>query len=137
MVRRDSECLAAFVGVEFGNRIYYLVGGTKSNRDGAGSFLMLNIIKYLYENHQDGELLLGFCRGIVPPKDYEDGILLYRRKLRAEAVSGVYETFVYQEAAATQHRWQRWSSGRFLMRWVVIAAASAIGAVAPAIVYLH
>jgi hypothetical protein len=90
----DANCLAGFFGIEFGNRLYYLTGGTIPNRQGAGSFLTLSLIKYLYENTPNGQFVMGFAATELDPSNYpEEGAFLYRRKLRVEAVSGVYESF--------------------------------------------
>ena len=85
--------LAAFVGIEFGNRLYYITGGTKSNKEGAGSFLILSLVKSLFDKSPRGQLVLGFTAGSKRPEEYETGAHLYRRKIRAKATSGVYEMF--------------------------------------------
>jgi hypothetical protein len=133
IVQRGKRPLAAFVGFEFGDRLYFLTGGTKPNRDGAGAWLMMNIMKELFEQQGNRELVLGYCRGRASPENYDQGLLLYRRKLRAEAVNGVRDTLVYRPepamktdptARSTTHRWLRRAIG---------VAVAMVGSVAPAV----
>jgi hypothetical protein len=79
---------AAFFGVEFGDGIYYLAGGTKDKSEGFGSFLFLTLIEQWFARHPQGTLYLGEQTPGVDPQTYTYGNLLYRRKLRASSVEG-------------------------------------------------
>lgn len=92
VARYRGQCLAAFAGIEFGNRLYYITGGTKPNKEGAGSFLTLTMIRYLIDKFSSATLVFGYVTGNKEPKDYDSGVALYRRKLRVKAVNGIYET---------------------------------------------
>jgi hypothetical protein len=91
VARRDDECLAAFVGIEFSNRLYHITGGTKPNKEGTGSFLMLSIMERLYQKFASPHLVLGFTVGDKEPQEYDSGAHLYSRKIRATALPGVSE----------------------------------------------
>jgi hypothetical protein len=102
VAKQGNECLSAFVGIEFGNRLYHVTGGTKPNREGAGSFLMMSIIKRLFEDKEQKELALGFCLGQKEANDYDHGVWMYRRKLRSQPFSGTYQRFVCPATMAPQ-----------------------------------
>jgi hypothetical protein len=87
-VRTEGRCHAAFFGVEFGDDIYYLSGGTAKNSQGYGSYLFLTLIERWFATHPQGKLYLGRQSACVDPATYTRGNQLYRRKLRATSVSG-------------------------------------------------
>jgi hypothetical protein len=87
--RIDRRCYSAFFGAKFGHNIYYLSGGTRPNRLGAGSYLLLTLIEAWFSENPTGKILMGDS---VSPSDenaYNHGTLLYRRKLRTRPVKGV------------------------------------------------
>lgn len=85
-VRAGGRAEAAFFGVEFGGRVYYVSGGTRDRSEGFGSYLFLSLIEAWYADHPRGALLLGITEPGLDPGTYERGNLLYRRKLRAASV---------------------------------------------------
>ena len=85
-VRAAGRPEAAFFGVEFGDRLYYVSGGTRDRSDGFGSYLFLTLIEQWYAAHPRGVLHLGATMPGVEPEAYTRGALLYRRKLRATSV---------------------------------------------------
>ena len=87
-VRADGHCPAAFFGVQFGDDIYYLAGGTEKNGNGYGSYLFLTLIEEWFATHPGGKLYLGRQVACVDPATYKRGNQLYRRKLRATAGPG-------------------------------------------------
>lgn len=98
MVGRD--CLATFYGIEQGSRLYYITGGTKPNREGAGSYLLLKLIQEWFDKAPSGQFVFGHCMGHADPSIYDEGALLYRRKLRASAVEGLHETITVDISGA-------------------------------------
>ena len=88
-VRINGKCLAAFFGTEFGNCLFYNTGGTRNSRLGAGSYLFLTLIENWFSAHPAGKILLGDCQGMRDPDSYNEGALLYRRKLRVKSGSGL------------------------------------------------
>jgi hypothetical protein len=77
---------AAFFGVEFGDRVCYVSGGTRARSDGFGSYLFLSLIERWFAAHPQGSLHLGVTEPGLDPETYTRGNLLYRRKLRAQSV---------------------------------------------------
>ncbi|SRR5260221_9908448 len=118
----DGECLSAFVGIEIENRIYHITGGTKPNRLGAGTLMMLSIIKHLFETQRDAELVLGACWGNKKVEEYQTGALLYKRKLRVEAVNGIYDRIAISRSEVRLGDSFAWLYYRYLRPWVPLAA---------------
>ncbi len=87
-VRGEGRCHAAFFGVQFGDDVYYLSGGTAKNSQGYGSYLFLTLIEGWFAAHPHGKLYLGRQFACVDPATYTRGNHLYRRKLRATSVPG-------------------------------------------------
>jgi hypothetical protein len=79
---------AAFFGVRFGDRLYYVAGGTEDKCEGFGSYLFLTLIEGWFAEHPRGALYLGVTEPGFVPETYTRGNLLYRRKLRATSVDG-------------------------------------------------
>lgn len=84
-----GTCYAAFFGAQVGNRLYYISGGTRSNRLGVGSYLFLTLIEHWFSQHSNGQLLMGDCSTLPDSPMHDCGSLLYRRKLRVRSVNGV------------------------------------------------
>lgn len=123
----NGQCMSAFVGIEFGNRIYYINGGTKPNRMGAGTLTMLNVIKYLFTKPGGGELLLGACWGDDEVEQYKAGTLLYRRKLRVEAHNGIYDKITLCRAEARVKNDITRIVYRYLRPWIPLAGLAGSG----------
>jgi hypothetical protein len=87
-VRANGRPEAAFFGVEFGDRVYYISGGTRDRSEGFGSYLFLTLIERWFAEHPRGALYLGVTEPGFAPETYAGGNLLYRRKLRARSVPG-------------------------------------------------
>jgi hypothetical protein len=85
-VRARGRAEAAFFGVEFGDGIYYISGGTRDRSEGFGSYLFLTLIERWFAKHPRGRLYLGATEPGLDPETYERGNLLYRRKLRARSI---------------------------------------------------
>jgi hypothetical protein len=85
-VRAAGRPEAAFFGVEFGDGVYYVSGGTRDRSEGFGSYLFLTLIERWFAAHPRGVLHLGGSLPGVEPEAYTRGNLLYRRKLRAVSV---------------------------------------------------
>lgn len=85
-VRVDGKCYAAFFGAQFGRNLYYISGGTRKNRLGAGSYLFMNLFEAWFSKHRNGRVLMGDCPG--EEVTHDSGALLYRRKLRFRPVRG-------------------------------------------------
>jgi hypothetical protein len=85
-VRAAGRPEAAFFGVEFGDRICYVSGGTRDRSEGFGSYLFLTLIEQWFAAHPRGALHLGVTEPGLEPETYTRGNLLYRRKLRAVSV---------------------------------------------------
>jgi hypothetical protein len=85
-VRAAGRSEAAFFGVEFGDRICYVSGGTRDRSEGFGSYLFLTLIEQWFATHPTGVLHLGVTEPGLVPETYSRGNLLYRRKLRAVSV---------------------------------------------------
>jgi hypothetical protein len=89
IVFHEGEPISSFFGISFGDRLYYLTGGTIPNKLGTGSFLFLSLIKDWYRHFPGGKFVMGFTRGSHSPSEYNEGAFLYRRKLRVTQSSGV------------------------------------------------
>lgn len=87
-VEAGGRARAAFFGVRFGDRIYYVAGGTEDKCEGFGSYLFLTLIERWFTEHPRGTLYLGVTEPGFVPETYTRGNLLYRRKLRATSVAG-------------------------------------------------
>ncbi|MEO5820242.1 MAG: GNAT family N-acetyltransferase [Vicinamibacteraceae bacterium] len=87
-VEARGERQGAFFGVRFGDRIYFLSGGTRDRSEGFGSYLFLSLIEGWFSQHPGGKLYLGMTEPGLEPATYDRGNLLYRRKLRATSVPG-------------------------------------------------
>jgi hypothetical protein len=85
-VRAAGRPEAAFFGVEFGDRISYVSGGTRDRSEGFGAYLFLTLIEQWFAEHPRGALHLGITEPGLEPETYTRGNLLYRRKLRAVSV---------------------------------------------------
>jgi hypothetical protein len=85
-VRAGGRSEAAIFGVEFGDRICYVSGGTRDRSDGFGSYLFLTVIEQWFAEHPRGALYLGATEPGLEPDTYTRGNLLYRRKLRAVSI---------------------------------------------------
>jgi hypothetical protein len=85
-VRAGGYPEAAFFGVEFGGRLYYVSGGTRDRSDGFGSYLFLTLIEQWFAAYPRGALYLGVTEPGLVPETYTLGNLLYRRKLRAASI---------------------------------------------------
>jgi hypothetical protein len=85
-VRAAGRSEAAFFGVEFGDRICYVSGGTRDHSEGFGSYLFLTLIEQWFGQHPRGALHLGVTEPGLQPETYQRGNLLYRRKLRATSI---------------------------------------------------
>src|ERR1700737_886086 len=86
--RINGRCYSAFFGAKFGHNIYYISGGTRENRLGAGSYLFLTLIEAWFSENPTGKILMGDSES--PDENaYNYGNLLYRRKLRIRPVKGV------------------------------------------------
>jgi hypothetical protein len=127
LVIADGGCVAAFVGIELGARLFHITGGTKPNRVGAGSLLMLSMIKYLFDNKVNGQLVLGACWGEREVEEYQTGSLLYKRKLRVEVLNGIYQTLVIGGAMAAPRQSITRLACRYLRPWIPLAAFSSSG----------
>ena len=92
--RINRRCYSAFFGAKFGHNIYSVSGGTRQNRLGAGSYLLLTMFEAWFSENPAGKVLMGYGGG--PPGDYShnDGDLLYRHKLRTRPVKGIRFQFV-------------------------------------------
>jgi Acetyltransferase (GNAT) domain len=88
-VRVKGKVYAAFFGVEVGDRLYYISGGTRANHLGAGSFLFLTLIENWFTKHPNGEFLMGDCPEPYYRPEHDVGIVLYRMKLRVKSLNGV------------------------------------------------
>ena len=84
--RAGGRSEAAFFGVEFGDRVCYVSGGTRDRSEGFGSYLFLTLIEQWFAQHPRGALHLGVTEPGLVPETYERGNLLYRRKLRAVSI---------------------------------------------------
>ena len=107
-VRTARGCPAAFFGVEFGDALYYVAGGTERNDHGYGSFMFMTLIERWFTAHPTGRLYLGRQSACVDPSEYTRGNQLYRRKLRAQSMPGT--AFVFRLAHVTSERLLRSSS---------------------------
>jgi hypothetical protein len=87
--RLHGRCYSAFFGVKFGHNIYYLSGGTRQNRLGAGSHLFLTLIETWFSDHPTGKILMGHSASPSDKNACIDGVSLYWRKLRTRPVNGV------------------------------------------------
>jgi len=87
-VRMNGKCYSAFFGIEFGDNLYYISGGTTNNHHGFGSYLFLMLIQNWFAEHPSGKFVMGFCTGRRDEWTYGRGLLLYRRKLRVKSVDG-------------------------------------------------
>lgn len=85
-VRAAGRLEAAFFGVEFGDCICYVSGGTPDRSEGFGSYLFLHLIEQWFAQHPRGALHLGVTEPGLEPESYTRGNLLYRRKLRAVSI---------------------------------------------------
>jgi hypothetical protein len=85
-VRAGGRPEAAFFGVEFGERVYYVSGGTRDRSDGFGSYLFLTLLERWFAESPRGALYLGVTEPGLVPETYTLGNLLYRRKLRAASI---------------------------------------------------
>ncbi len=88
-VRVNGRCYSAFFGTQFGSNLFYNGGGTKENRQGFGSYLMVTLIEDWFSKHPTGKIFMGVCNGHCDPSTYTRGALLYRRKLRVSAANGL------------------------------------------------
>ena len=88
LVEAGGRARAAFFGVRFGDRLYYVAGGTEDKCEGFGSYLFLTLIERWFAEHPQGALYLGATEPGFVPETYTRGNLLYRRKLRATSVDG-------------------------------------------------
>jgi hypothetical protein len=84
--RASGRPEAVFFGVEFGDRICYVSGGTRDRSEGFGSYLFLTLIEQWFARHPRGALHLGVTEPGLAPEAYTRGNLLYRRKLRAVSI---------------------------------------------------
>jgi hypothetical protein len=84
-----GECFAAFFGARVSERLYYISGGTRMNRIGAGAYLFLRLIENWFSKHPNGKFWMGDCLRPCDWPVHESGNLLYRRKLRVQSVNGV------------------------------------------------
>jgi hypothetical protein len=87
-VRARGRCHAAFFGVECGDDVYYVAGGTEKNAHGYGSFLFLTLIERWFGSHPNAKLFLGRQTLCVDPATYSRPNAMYRRKLRATSGPG-------------------------------------------------
>jgi hypothetical protein len=87
-VDAGGRARAAFFGVRFGDRLYYVAGGTEDKCEGFGSYLFLTLIEQWFAEHPRGSIYLGVTEPGFVPDTYTRGNLLYRRKLRATSVDG-------------------------------------------------
>jgi hypothetical protein len=87
--RINGRCYSAFFGAKFGNNIYAISGGTRQNRLGAGSYLLLTMFEAWFSENPAGKILMGYGGNPAGENAYSDGDLLYRRKLRARPVKGM------------------------------------------------
>jgi hypothetical protein len=85
-VRAGGRAEAAFFGVQFGERVAYVSGGTRDHCEGFGSYLFLYLIERWFAQHPRGKLDLGITEPGLVPATYSRGNLLYRRKLRAASI---------------------------------------------------
>jgi hypothetical protein len=85
-VRAGGRSQAAFFGVQFGDRVCYVSGGTRDRSEGFGSYLFLTLIEQWFAAHPYGALYLGVTEPGLEPETYSRGNLLYRRKLRAVSI---------------------------------------------------
>jgi hypothetical protein len=87
--RINGRCYSAFFGAKFGHNIYYISGGTRQNRLGAGSYLFLTQIEAWFSEDPTGKILMGDSASPSDENAYNFGSLLFRRKLRTRPVDGV------------------------------------------------
>jgi hypothetical protein len=87
--RINGRCYSAFFGAKFGHNIYYISGGTRQNRLGAGSYMLLTLIETWFSENPTGKILMGESASPSDENAYNGGDLLYRRKLRTRPVNGV------------------------------------------------
>jgi hypothetical protein len=87
-VRAEGRCHSAFFGVQFGDDVYYVAGGTEKNAHGYGSFLFLTLIEQRFGANPNGKLYLGRQTLCVDPATYSRPNAMYRRKLRATSGPG-------------------------------------------------
>ena len=87
--RINRQCYSAFFGAKFGHNIYFISGGTRQNRLGSGSYLLLTMIETWFSENPAGKILMGGAANPTDENAYNYGDLLYRRKLRTRPVSGV------------------------------------------------
>jgi hypothetical protein len=87
-VRADGRCYSAFLGVQFGDNVYYIAGGTVRNAHGYGSFLFLTQIEKWFGANPNGKLYLGRQTACIDPAAYTRPNAMYRRKLRATSGPG-------------------------------------------------
>jgi hypothetical protein len=94
----NGRCYSAFFGAKFGRNIYYISGGTRQNRMGAGSYLLLTLIEAWFSENPTGKVLMGDSASPSDQNAYHDGALLYRHKLRARPINGVEFQFVVKNS---------------------------------------
>jgi hypothetical protein len=87
--RINGRCYSAFFGAKFGHNIYYISGGTRQNRLGAGSYLVLTLVESWFSENPTGKILMGDTASPIDANAYNFGSRLYRRKLRTRPVNGV------------------------------------------------
>lgn len=87
-VSMNSKKYAAHFCVEFGDMCFHIAGGVLPNDSGLGSFIMTDLIKRWWAMHPRGRFVFGAVRGQASPNEYQEGVLLYRRKLRTSAGRG-------------------------------------------------
>jgi hypothetical protein len=81
-VMGGGKVRAALRIVEFGPLSYYLDGAISSDSDGAGWYLMLNLLRRAYDRFPDGKFLMGYYHEKTRDLASGAGLLRSRKSLR-------------------------------------------------------
>jgi hypothetical protein len=81
-VMGGGKARAALRIVEFGPLSYYLDGAISSDSDGAGWYLMLNMLRRAYDRSPDGKFLMGYYHENTRDLASGAGLLRSRKSLR-------------------------------------------------------
>ena len=85
-----GKALAAFYGAEFGERTYYLEGGSAAQNQGASWSLLISMLKRAYERHPTGKFVMGYTDESKPLGPGNAGLLRSRQACRVTE----YETSI-------------------------------------------
>lgn len=86
----DGRPLSSYYGADFGERTYYLEGGSAPNNGGAAWSLLIDMLRRSYERHPRGKFVMGYIDYSIHQDDVGGGLLRARNACRVVE----YETSV-------------------------------------------